>query len=870
MSFESLCVRVTSGQFASIVIVIYRPGSSAVQPAFFAELSSLFDAVAAFQETVFITGDFNIRLDRSDDHHTRQFVDVVASYGFTVLPTSCTHQQGGTIDAVITRADGALPAVGVFDVGLSDHNLLLWSVQARRSSPAVDTVQRRPWRKLNNDDFRRALTASPLCQPDVWPSDIDELAEFYNTQLTLLLDRLVPFRQLVRRPRPSDPWFDRECHEAKRLSRRLERAYSAAFRRAAHDNKVGQEAVAAAKTVWYTQRRSYRELRQQKRCTFWTSTLEAGRHNPSQLWRSVDLLLGRGRPPASAEIGVEEFNQFFQDKVEAIRSRTVDAPEATFTAVQPGLSFSEFQTVSVDDVTAAIGKLPDKSSSADPLPVPVLKSVAGELAPFLTELFNRSLASGCFPLSFKDAFITPILKKPSLDTADIRSYRPISNLSVVSKLLERAVARQLVDYLRSSNLLPPYQSGFRAGHSTETAVLRVLSDLLLAVDSGDYAALVLLDLSAAFDTVDHAILLKRLQTSFGLNGPVLYWFRSYLSGRSQYVRRGASRSLSSQLKCGVPQGSVLGPILFILYIADVISLIERHGLRSHLYADDTQIYGSSPPTAVEELRQQLSACADDVASWMHANRLQLNTDKTELLWCTTPRRVHHLLSASVRIGSDLIAPSTNVRDLGIYLDSDLSMRTHVQKTVAGCFAVLRQLRSVRRSVPASVYQSLVVALVLSRLDYGNATLVGLPAYQYDRLQSVLNAAARSIAGLRRSDHICDALASLHWLRAPQRIQFKTAVLTFRALHGLAPAYLSSDLRRTVDIPSRRHLRSAATGRLDVRSTRLKTVGDRAFSVAGPRLWNSLPDDIINCQSLPVFRRKLKTHLFRHSYPDFIF
>jgi len=155
------------------------------------------------------------------------------------------------------------------------------------------------------------------------------------------------------------------------------------------------------------------------------------------------------------------------------------------------------------------------------------------------------------------------------------------------------------------------------------------------------------------------------------------------------------------------------------------------------------------------------------------------------------------------IGSDLIAPSANVCDLGIYLDSDLSMRTHVQKTVAGCFAVLRQLRSVRRSVPASVYQSLVVALVLSRLDYGNATLVGLPAYQYDRLQSVLNAAARSIAGLRRSDHISDVLASFHWLRAPQRIQFKIAVLTFRALHGLTPAYLSSDLRRTADISSRR-------------------------------------------------------------------
>jgi hypothetical protein len=245
----------------------------------------------------------------------------------------------------------------------------------------------------------------------------------------------------------------------------------------------------------------------------------------------------------------------------------------------------------------------------------------------------------------------------------------------------------------------------------------------------------------------------------------------------------------------------------------------------------------------------------------------LTPDKTELLWCSTARRLDQLPSAPLRIGPDHIEPSTTVRNLGIYFDSDLAMRSHIQKTVAGCFAVLRQLRSVRRSVPTTVYQTLVTALVLPKLDYGNATLAGLPAYQHGRLQSVLNAAARSIAGLRRSDHITDTLASFHWLRVPERIIFKIAVLTYRALHGLAPGYLSSDLRRIADIPARRRLRSAATNRLDVRRARLKTVGDRAFAVAGPQIWNSLPDDIANCQSLPVFRRKLKTHLFSVSYPS---
>ena len=178
-----------------------------------------------------------------------------------------------------------------------------------------------------------------------------------------------------------------------------------------------------------------------------------------------------------------------------------------------------------------------------------------------------------------------------MDPADMRSYRPISNLSVVSKLLERLVARQLLDYLNKTGLLPQLQSAYRVGHSTETAVLKVLSDILLAIDSGDLSALVLLDLSAAFDTVDHDILIRRLKTSYGLSGMVLQWFQTYLVGRSQCVRTGLSASLLTLIVCGVPQGSVLGPILFLLYTADLILLIRGHGLCPHLYADDTQIYG---------------------------------------------------------------------------------------------------------------------------------------------------------------------------------------------------------------------------------------------------------------------------------------
>jgi len=190
-----------------------------------------------------------------------------------------------------------------------------------------------------------------------------------------------------------------------------------------------------------------------------------------------------------------------------------------------------------------------------------------------------------------------------------------------------------------------------------------------------------------------------------------------------------------------------------------------------------------------------------------------------------------------------INPFQSVRDLGIFIDADLLMRTHVQKTVYRCFTLLRQLRSVRHSVPVTTFQTLIVSLVLSRLDYGNAVLASLPAYMFWRLQSVMNAAAQ-----RHSDHISDAFISLHWLRAHERVWFKTAVLMCKATHGTAPSYLSH-LVRVADLPGRRSLRSARTNHLLVPSMKLPTICSRAFLVAGPTIRNSLPDNVISAPSL---------------------
>ncbi len=197
------------------------------------------------------------------------------------------------------------------------------------------------------------------------------------------------------------------------------------------------------------------------------------------------------------------------------------------------------------------------------------------------------------------------------------------------------------------------------------------------------------------------------------------------------------------------------------------------------------------------------------------------------------------------------------------------MRSHVAKTVSACFAVLRQLRSVRRSISRSVLQSLVTSLVLSKLDYGNATLAGIPSYLVKRLQSVLNAAARLIFSSSRFDHVTPLLHQLHWLKVPERIDFKLAVLAFKCLHGLAPLYLADDFCRLADIETRQRLRSASSSSLVVRRMRLSTIGDRAFPVAAARVWNSLPQHVTSSSSVTVFRSRLKSYLFTRSFPPLV-
>ena len=464
------------------------------------------------------------------------------------------------------------------------------------------------------------------------------------------------------------------------------------------------------------------------------------------------------------------------------------------------------------------------------------------------------------------ATITPLLKKPSLDPEVLKHYRPISNLSFLSKILERVVANRLRLFMDTNALHDPLQSAYKPGHSTETALIKVQNDLLRVMDDRGVAILVLLDLSAAFDTVDHDVLLSRLHW-LGIRDTPLHWFRTYLTGRTQCVKIQDTKSAVSQLSSGVPQGSVLGPLLFLVYLLPLHSIIKTHGLAMHGYADDTQIYMSlakpRDSTLVAEDCLKLESCLSDVHSWMEANKLKLNPEKTEimLLGLKTQIRSVHISNISVA-GVDVPVSHGPTRNLGVEFDSTLSMHRQVSSVVRCASFQIRNIGRVRQKLSDTATKTLVQSLVISRLDYCNGMLSGLPDDLLSKLQVVQNNAARLITRTNRRQHITPVLERLHWLPVKIRIDYKILLLIYKALNGNAPQYISEML--TVYQPAR-ELRSSSFGQLVVPRTKLKTVGDRAFSVYGPRLWNNLDTTIKNAVSIKSFKSQLKTSLFKHVY-----
>ena len=356
-----------------------------------------------------------------------------------------------------------------------------------------------------------------------------------------------------------------------------------------------------------------------------------------------------------------------------------------------------------------------------------------------------------------------------------------------------------------------------------------------------------------------------MKNDLGIEGDTLSWMNSYLSGRSQRISiNGGISKFPHTVWC--TKGSCLGPLLFTIYTRKLFQIVRKHLPQVHCYADDIQLYLSfcpSSPVNAKDAVKSMNDCITDIRNWMISDKLMLNDDKTEFVLIGTRQQLAKVDIDNISVGSFDVSPVSVVRNLGSWFDSNLSMSTHISKVCASSFYLLHNIRRIRKYLSAEATQTLVHALITSRVDYCNSLLYGLPDCQLNKLQRVLNVSARLIHKLPRFCHITPILRDLHWLPIRYRINFKIMLLTFKAIHGLAPKYI----RDLVAIKSSAYnLRSADSLFLSVPLIKTKkTLGDRAFAIAAPKLWNSLPIELRQIESISLFKRQLKTHLFRLAY-----
>ena len=414
------------------------------------------------------------------------------------------------------------------------------------------------------------------------------------------------------------------------------------------------------------------------------------------------------------------------------------------------------------------------------------------------------------------------------------------------------MAKQINEHIAHEGISNENQSAYRVFHSTEMALLKIQNDIATSMDKGAAVGLVLLDLSAAFDTIDHSILFNCLQHWYGIDGVVLKWVQSYLNSRKQRIKIDGHLSDAFQLPYGVPQGSVLGPLLFTLYTTPLSSVISKFNVTHHLYADDTQIYLELDSRNFDSSITELTNCLEAVQAWMGNNKLKLNPDKTEFIVIGDDQIRSSLKSSfPVSLLGNAMEPAESVKNLGVILDAENSMQRHMANLCHISYYHLRELRSVRRYLNDETAVKVANALVSSCLDYCNSLLYNTKKVYTSRLQRVQTALCRTVLHPSCTNYTA-------WLPIHYRILFKYNLLIYKAIHFSQPPYLSALIRRS-DL--------TRGNRLSISSSKPnKRSGLCSFIAGAPTEWNKLPQAIKTIESISGFTKQLKTYFFRLAYP----
>ncbi|CAH2108077.1 unnamed protein product [Euphydryas editha] len=823
----------------------YRPPWLSVQTF----LNALSESICSlsYHDHITILGDFNINVLNSSEGNTLLLNDLLSNFGlrqYVTEPTHFTSQSDTLLDLVCTDANVTQVWVDHRPC-LSDHAFVVCELDIPKLKPRPKTVYFRPLK-----DIEPALLNTQMTMVD-WNAmseigDVNELTKCLTFNLIRIFDRLAPLKLITIKDK-SYPWV---TYNIRLLMKRRDEA----FYKARICNTPPKIAY-------------YKELKQlvaqaikAEKDAYFKKYVTTNVKNPKSMWNHIKEIVSFKNSNVSLPSNLcdpEKLNSHFLNVPgdNIVPSSVIDY----YNNNEYSTKRLKLKAVSERDVVSAVRELHSNAIGLDGISLDMLLMSFSYTVSIITTLVNKSITSSVFPDMWRGALVRPIPK--IAQPLSFKDLRPISILPCISKIMEKIICRQLTEYIEGCNILPVLQSGFRKHHSTTTALINVMDDVLLAQDDGNVTIMVLLDFSRAFDAINIELLLAKLRF-YGLEEASVRWFASYLQNRTQIVEiknglEGVISSRCSPIKRGVPQGSILGPILFSIYSADVTKCVQN--CKFHIYADDIQIYLSFKPHDINQSLSKINDDLDRIFSWSQSNALVLNATKTKYIVLGTRKQVQlvRMRDPAIFINGTRLECVSEVRNLGLILDEHMRFEKHVSETIRGCFYRLKVLYRIRNSIDEKTRIRLCETLVLSKFNYVDS-VIGPRLLERTKksIQRVQNACARYCFNIPRRDHVTPYINQASMLKMENRRRLHLATMLFGIVKYRMPAYLFDRLNWARDVNTSHSTRSQSYA-LSIPIHRTAAFRG-SFKYAATKCWNNLPPPLRSIGTQMNFKR-----LYRH-------
>lgn len=819
---------------------LYRPPTKNINDVL-SELESGFTSFIPCFDCIICGGDLNVDIigNRGDCVRLKSFLNMYNLAQIITDPTRVTATSSTLIDLIITSRQEfvSVPEVIRMDEDISDHRLVKCKVNIPRmkQSPKFRTL--RDFKYFNYQNFLRDIAAFQ------WETiysftNVNQMVDFVTSNLTTIFNIHAPMKTVKISKSPA-PWIT----DNMRLLMRLRNKAQSKYLKSKTDSN------------W----EDYRRLRNLVTLTLRSEKKAYLSHkfktDPANFWRVLRLLNvnSTGNCDAGAVATADEFATFFTNSIPSINNNNANIFNKYCDCPIPIGSRLSFKEITVNNFEMIFNQIKSNAMGADGLNLRLLSLVIPHLSVIFTFIINACIRQNIFPSLWKVANIIPVAKIES--PSNTSHFRPISILPTLSKVLEKVMSEQLSDHLSVHNIIPTTQSGFRSQHSTSTALLKVTDDIIRAYDDNKNTCLILLDYSKAFDLIDHTILLSKLKY-FGLNTDSLNLFVSYLQNRKQGVLLDGKVSRLVDTFRGVPQGSILGPLLFTLYTADFCRFLNR--VHSHQYADDFQIYHSFNIRDFDNAMICINENLNVISRISQEHGLVLNESKTQMMVFGRERAfvVDHICN-KIKINDVFLEVSGSCRNLGVFFDSDLRYKSHVAMLLKRCYSKLRVLYQFKDILTSDVKLKLCESLILSQISYCD-TVYWPALLQQDKntLQKLQNACLRFSFDARKFDHVSPLYAKSECLRLDSRYVIHLCSLIFKIHFSSKPQYLYQKLVRRADVHNR-HTRFNFMYTMPKFKT---TVFQRSFSYNAVKCYNQLPSTVKNSTSFVTFKKNIRKYV----------